>query len=458
MAVAAAVWSLVILMACNLTSSPEPPTIAPRATATPPPTISYATLSPNELPDQAATPVQQMQQVEANLLNLMNQVETDRLMFHIDRLQNMRTRHVNSPLNMTDWGVGAAYNYIKGQFDEISVASQGRLAVFAHPFETTFANVRSEQRNIVAFLSGTEVGAGTILIGAHYDSISLDFEDGSAYAPGANDNASGTAAVIELARVLSTRQHRTSIMFVAFAAEEINRRGSISFINDYLAPPRDIDINVMINLDIIGSSLGSDGTVDDRNIRLFSAGPDESNSRHMARMMELIALRHVPNMIVVPQNSVDRENRYGDHLSFSDAGYAAVRFTQSLEDSTRQHNDRDTIDGIQGLYLTRATQTVLTIVTSLADGLRPPPANFALRDAGNGMRTLVWEPVPSASGYVVALRTPNSLTYQSFDITDAGANSVTWDRFTPDNFYSVSIAAKDASGLMGPLSPEFIIR
>jgi hypothetical protein len=163
-------------------------------------------------------------------------------------------------------------------------------------------------------------------------------------------------------------------------------------------------------------------------------------------------------MIVMPQNSVDRENRYGDHLSFSDAGYAAVRFTQSLEDSTRQHNDRDTIDGVQGLYLTRATQTVLTIVTALADGLRPPPANFALRDAGNGMRTLVWEPVPSASGYVVALRTPNSLTYQSFDITDAGANSVTWDRFTPDNFYSVSIAAKDASGLMGPLSPEFIIR
>ncbi len=446
---------LLLLLACNLTSSPEPPTILPRATATPPPTISYATLSPEELPPEAATTAPQFPQADATLLNLMNQIQTDRLMYHIDTLQNFRTRHVNSHQNLPDQGIGAAYNYIMGQFEEISAASQQRLVTFHHPFEITWAGVKSEQKNIIAYLPGTEVNAGTILIGAHYDSISLDYEDGSAYAPGANDNASGVAAVIELARVLSARQHRSTIMFVAFAAEEVNRRGSIAFVNDYVQG-RGVGVDAMLNLDIIGSYQGANGTVDDRNIRLFSAGPDASSSRRLARIIELIGTRHVSHMTILLQDAIDRENRYGDHMSFSDAGYAAVRFTQALEDFSRQHTDRDTIDGIQGIYLTNATRTILAVVTALADGPRPP-TDMALRDAGSGQRTLIWTPVGDAAGYVVALRAPSALTYQAFEIED-GANSLTWDGFLPERWAGVAIAAKDASGLMGPLSPEYPIR
>ncbi|MBZ0297257.1 MAG: M20/M25/M40 family metallo-hydrolase [Anaerolineae bacterium] len=450
-------WMLFLLLACNLSNTSEPPTIAPRASSTPPPTISYATLSPEELPQVASTAVAGVPQVDANLLNLMNQIETDRLMLHVDTLQNFRTRHVNSVQNLPDQGIGAAYNYVMGQFEDIVTSSQARLTAFPQPFEVTWADVTSDQRNIVAFISGTEADAGVIVVGAHYDSISIDVEDGSAYAPGANDNASGIAALIEMARVLSTRQHHASIMFVAFAAEEINRQGSIAFVNNYLLP-RDVDITAMINMDIIGSYYGQDGTVDDRNIRLYSAGPNNSPSRHLARTMELMALRHAPNMSIQIQDAVDRENRYGDHQSFSDAGIPAVRFIQPLEDYSRQHNDRDTIDGVQGVYLTRATQTILATITALADGPRPPE-NIALRDAGNGARTLIWEPVSGASGYIVGLRSsPNTLTYQSFEISEPGVNSVTWDRFTPEDFYSLAIAAKDSAGLMGPMSQEYIIR
>ena len=449
------VWALLILLACNLTSSPEPPTIMPRATATPPPTISYATLSPDELPAEAATTAPQFPQADANLLNLMNGIQTDRLMLHIDTLQNFRTRHVNSVQNLPDQGIGAAYNYIMGQFEEISAASQQRLVTFHQPFNVTWANVSSEQKNVIAYLPGTEINAGTIVLGAHYDSISLDFEDGSAYAPGANDNGSGVAALIELARVLSTRQHRTTIMFVAFAAEEVNRRGSVAFVDGYVQG-RGVGVDAMLNLDIIGSYHGLNGTVDDRNIRLFSAGPDESSSRRLARTIELIGVRHAPNMDILLQDAIDRENRYGDHMSFSDAGYAAVRFTQALEDFTRQHTDRDTLDGVQGVYLTNATRTILAVVAALADGPRPPE-DMALRDAGNGQRTLIWTPVADAAGYVVALRAPGALTYQAFEIDD-GANSVTWDGFNPDRFASIAIAAKDANGLMGPLSNEYPIR
>ena len=458
--VLALTWAALVALACNLSGSPEPPTVAPRATSTPPPTIGYATLSPAELPAEAATQPPQVAAaapIEAELVNLVNLIEADRLMFHIDTLQNFGTRHVNSANHRSDWGIGAAHRYLVSQFEQIRAQSQGRLTVFSHPFTAEWAGVRTEGQNVVAFLTGTEAGAGTIVIGAHYDSITINFDSADALAPGANDNASGVAALLELARVLSLRPHRASIMFVAFAAEEVGRQGSIAFVKEYLAP-RQIDITAMLNLDIIGSQFGPGGRVDDRNLRLFSAGPnDGSPSRHLARTLNLIAFNHVPYMNLVTQDIVDREGRYGDHMSFSDAGYAAVRFTQPLDDPARNHNDRDTIDGIQAGYLARVTKTVLTLVTALADGPRPP-RGIALRDSGTGLRTLVWEPIADASGYVVALRRPGALDYEQFEVNDPSITSITWDGFVPERFTGLAIAARDARGLMGPLSDEFKIR
>lgn len=446
-----AVWMLIVALACNLASN-DPPTIIPKASSTPPPTIGYATLSPDELPTQAVTVVAQ---VDATLVNLTNCVETDRMMLHIDTLQNFGTRHVNSPYNLPNQGIGAAYNYILSQLEQISIESQRRLTVFSQTFDLDFAGVRSTPQNIVAFLSGTEVGAGTVVIGAHYDSISIDFEDGSAYAPGANDNGSGVAGILELARCLSTRQYRQSIMFVAFSAEEVGRRGSIAFVDRYIRA-NNIDLVGMINLDIIGSQTGPNGSIDDRNLRLFSIGPNESPSRHLARTLELVATKNSPNMRVVLQDAEDRADRYSDHMSFSEAGYAAVRFIESQEDRARQHNDRDTIDDIQGSYLTRAVQTIMISVVALADGPRPP-SNMSLRDAGNGMRTLVWEGVPDASGYVIAVRAPNAMNYSYFEIPDPRTN-ISWDGFVPERYTGVAVAAVNATGLMGPLSPEYPIR
>jgi Zn-dependent M28 family amino/carboxypeptidase len=441
-----------LALACTLSSTQSPPTLAPRATPTPQPTIGYATLSPDELPEGAATTVAS---VASSLINLANEIETDRLMLHVDTLQNFGSRHVNSGYDRSDWGIGAAATYIKGEFEKIRAQSPS-LAVFEQAFQVEWEGVGSQPYNIVAFINGTEPGAGTILIGAHYDSITRDPDDATSLAPGANDNASGVAALLEMARVLSARPHRSSIMFVAFAAEEINRRGSQSFVREYLLL-RDIDINMMINMDIIGSPTDANGAMDTGSVRVYSTGPNESTSRQAARMVELLALNHVPYMALVLQDAEDREGRYSDHLSFSEAGYPSLRFVESMEDLSRQHNDRDTIDGIQGAYFTQVTRTILTIVTSLADGLRPP-RNIALRDAGNGTRTLVWEPIAGASGYVVALRRPGGMRYEQFEINEGDTTSVTWDGFVPERFIGLAIAAKDSEGLMGPLSSEFTIR
>jgi hypothetical protein len=442
-----------VAIACNLSSDSRPPTLAPRATNTPPPTIGYATLPPEELPQQA-TPVGPQQQ-DTTLLNLINQVATDRLSMHVTTMQGYYTRHVNSPSNNPSQGIGAAKNYVLERFEEIRANSyQNSFVVFSHDFVVNWAGTQATGTNVVGILNGTEPERGVIVIGAHYDSISLDIEDGNAYAPGANDNASGVAALIELARILSQRPHRATIMFVAFGAEEVQRQGSIAFVKDYVQG-NNIDVDYMINMDIIGSSTGPNGAFDDNHIRLFSAEPNNSPSRELARMFNLIVSKYVPEMSVYLEPAADREGRYGDHMSFSDAGIAAVRFIESLENPNLHHTDRDRWEAMRPNYLTRATQTILACVTVLADGPRPPQ-NIVLRANENGTRTLVWDITPDAAGYLVALRAPNSLAFnQTFPVNSNSSGE--WDKFTPQYYEGVAVFAVDASGLMGPVSFEYSI-
>ncbi|MBW4437259.1 MAG: M20/M25/M40 family metallo-hydrolase [Pleurocapsa minor GSE-CHR-MK-17-07R] len=443
---------VLVSLACNLSSETRPPTIIPRASATPPPTIGYPTLQPDELPQEATLTAPNRD--EMVLLNTLNQVEADRLFIHVNTLQGFGSRHVNSPYGNPSFGIGAAADYVQRQFEQIRVESQGRFAVLQpQQFSVEYEGVSSVGRNIIGVLAGRETGAGVILIGAHYDSISVDRQNSAASAPGANDNATGTAALIEIARIMSQYTPRSTIMFVAFGVEEINRRGSIAFVEEYLKP-NGIVIDAMLNMDIIGSSTGPNGATIDDQIRLFSAEPNTSGSRQLARSINLITSRHVPMMSVSVEATGDREGRYSDHLSFSDGGFPAVRFIEYLEDPTRQHTDRDVIDAIRPSYLVRATQTVLASAMALADGPRAP-RSISLRPNDSGTRTLVWETTLDATSYVVALRQPGSLVYNYY--FDVNSNTVTWDGFTPDRWEAISIAARDSAGLMGPLSNEFFI-
>jgi hypothetical protein len=448
LALIAFLWFGLASLACNLTSPETPPTIVPRMTDTPLPTLGVAiAATPQELPRQPAPGPQ----VGANLANMLNMVESDRLFLHIDTLQRTQTRHVNSTTTDPNTGIGAAYRYVRSQFDAIAQQSAGNFSVFDHTFPLKWSGVDTTQTNVVGVIPGREIGGGILLLGAHYDSISIDPNDPTYYAPGANDNASGTSALIELARILATRQHNATIMFVAFGAEEVGRVGSIEFVK-YLQS-RGITVDAMLNMDIIGSQTGPNGQVDDSTLRLFSAGPNESPSRQLARAIYLIDYNLIPNMAIRMQDAGDREGRYSDHLSFSDAGFPAVRFIESLEDRVRQHTPNDTIEDVQATYLTRATQTVLTVASVYADGLIAP-RNISLRANGN-TRTLVWEPVPGAASYLIALRRPGSLIYdQQFPWN---GNSVDWEGFVSSQYVGLVISSVDANGLMGPPSPELAI-
>ncbi|MBI1258021.1 MAG: M20/M25/M40 family metallo-hydrolase, partial [Chloroflexi bacterium] len=393
-------WFLLVLLACTLTSEPEP-TLIPRATSTPPPTIGYSTLAPNQYPQQATQLAPIPSQPNVTLMGLTQQVDADRMFVTIDALVGMRTRRVNSAGAGAGQGIDTAAAYVLDQFNQIHNSSyQNTFSVFTNDFPINFDDQQSTGRNIIGVLQGSQVGGGVIVLGAHYDSISYNFNDSAAYAPGADDDASGIAALIEIARIMSQHRHRATIMFVAFSAEEIQRVGSKAFVSDYVQS-NNININAMLNMDIIGSSTGPDGDINDKEVRVFSADNNDSRSRQLARALNLISVRLSPQMKIVVQAAVDRQGRYGDHMSFSDAGYPAVRFIEALEDFSRQHSDRDTIDDVQASYLVRVTQTILTCMTALADG-PPAPQNISLREAGGGNRQLTWEKVAGAASYIVA--------------------------------------------------------
>jgi Peptidase family M28 len=443
------IWSGFLALACNL-SSPPPPTLVPRLTDTPQPTIAIATSAPPEQPSSSAVNVPS---ASSDVRSLLAQLDSDRLMIHVDALERMVTRHVNSP-DTGSTGVAAAYRYVRGQFEDIASQSAGRFSVIDHSFTLEWEGVATIQKNILGYLPGDAIGGGVIVIGAHYDSITRDPADALYNAPGANDNGSGVAALIEIGRILARRPHRASIMLVAFAAEEVGRAGSVAFVN--FLREKNITVDAMLSLDIIGSQTGPNGEIDTNHLRVFSAGPEDSPSRQLARSIYWIGFNLSPDMQILVQDAEDREGRYSDHMSFSAAGFPAVRFIESLEDRLRQHTPQDVIGDVQASYLLRSTQCILAAVTVLADGLPPPRNNIILRDNGTPKRTLVWETVPGATGYLIGLRAPGSNSInQQFPWP---TNSVDWEGFVPSQLAGVVISSIDDKGMMGPPSTEYAIR
>ena len=446
------VWFSLVSLACNLSGGEEPTTLSTYGPITGPTqqTIGYATQIPGAMSEATAIAIES--KIDIELFNLMNQVENDLMWVHVTTLVGFHTRHVNSSTSSLDYGVGAAYNYIMQQLQAIQAQAPENFNVFPHEFLANYDDEVSIQRNAVAIIRGTDVGAGVIIIGAHYDSRADDLTDAESFAPGAVDNGSGVAALLELARILSQRPHRTTIIFVFFASEEERRQGSQAFVNDYLLGNPDMQVNLMINIDTIGNWNNAKGEINNTDIRIFSNGPNDSRSRQLARTINILGYIHGLELNIIVQDRMDRERRYGDHESFEEAGYPSVRLTEAFEDSTRI-DSTDTIDGLELAYLTDSTKTILGIVTALADGLRPPH-NIVLRDNGDGTQTLVWEPVPGARRYFVALRRPNSLIFDQHFIT-VETTSGAWGNWS--QYEAAAIAVEDENGLVGPFSAEYKI-
>lgn len=445
----------IVSLACTLTSQ-APATLAPStpmSTITPDSGLIPPTLQAESVPPPAG--VTQPQTGVSASPSGVALVDTNRMMNDINTLVSFQSRHILSSPS-TDTGIQAAQSFLINRFQEIRSNSPYpylQIDVYPQTFEMKWAEKTIYPSNVVMAVQGTDASAGVVMVMAHYDTALQDWYNGDGYQPGANDNGSGVAAVLEIARIMTQTPQRATLLFVLFAAEETGRQGSLAFVNEFIRP-QNIPLMGALNLDLIGSVTGRRGERYDNVMRVFSEGPNTSASRQLARLIYVAGGRQVPDIGVEVQDRVERAGRWGDHMSFSDSGYPAVRLMEMADDTLIVHTQRDTIDTVDPSYLRRTTQVTLASLEMLASGPNPPTLRPLIPSPTDpNTMTLEWSHNPVCVNYVVALRRADSLVYNDFYTIDS--TSLSWGNFRA--YEAVTVACIDEKGLLGRFAPELLI-
>jgi hypothetical protein len=365
---------------------------------------------------------------------------------YVTKLVSFGTRHTLSDAGRPDYGIGAARTWIRSELERCSKERGGRLEVSYDEFRAGPMPRIPEPAmlvNVVAILPGdSEVSrANTYVVSGHYDSINSVILNATDAAPGADDDASGTAAVMALACAMATQHFPATIVFLAVAGEEQGLVGAKHWAETAKAANRPV-LGMFTN-DIIGSSHDEHGVKDASRVRLFAegvppsttlseewrtlistGGENDSPTRELARYVRGIAARYVPEISVDIVYRRDRYLRGGDHLPFLDAGYPALRFTEAHEDFRHQHQTVRVEDGVQYGDLPQFVDPEYTARIARVNGaalaalaLSPaPPANAELLTAKlENDSTLSWEmgAEPDLAGYRVLLRRTTSPDWES---------------------------------------------
>ncbi len=321
-------------------------------------------------PRRARTPVSAAPQSSNNreIALILRDINARNIEASIRKLVSFGTRNTLSSQTDPNRGIGAARDWLFAEFSKAAALSGGRMTVEKQTFEQAKAARIPEPTmitNVVATLKGTapESTARTYVVSGHYDSMCTSPTDATCDAPGANDDASGTAAVLEMARAMAPHRFEATIVFMAVAGEEQGLLGATYFAEQ--AKQKGMDIEGMFTNDIIGNTLGGNGVRDTRSVRVFAEGvpsnekPEEatvrrgvggendSTARQLARFIKETGERHVRGMRVTLVYRRDRYLRGGDHIPFLERGFPAVRFTEPNEDYTHQHQNVRIENGVQ---------------------------------------------------------------------------------------------------------------
>lgn len=393
----------------------------------------------------------------------------DRLKGTITTLVGFGTRHTLSTVTDPKRGIGAARNWAAGQFETIGRDCGGCVTV--ERIARRFTGPRAPNGVIVEDVLGIQRGRDPnrfVIVGGHIDSRVTDEMNATSDAPGANDDASGVALVLEAARLLSKRQFDATIVYAVFSGEEQGLWGGTLLAET--AKARGWTVSAMLNNDIIGNSVGQGGVRADKRVRVFSegirasedmveqqtrraeGGEDDGPSRALAKTIDGIADTIPRGLDVFVDRRPDRFGRGGDHEPFLKAGYPAVRFSVDAENWDRQHQDvrtekgvsyGDTIDGVDFAYLAKVTAINVATITRLATA-PAAPTDVSIAGALSRDTTVKWAAVPGAAGYRVHWRRNDTAGWtDTRDVT--GTDTVLVNTPVDDHFVGVSSLSADGA-------------
>jgi hypothetical protein len=415
---------------------------------------------------------------QADIDKIVSEISSQRIEGYIRKLVSFGTRHTMSDTTSETQGIGAARRWIKGELERCGAGTRMQVAFDGYMAPAGGRLSRpTEIVNVVATLPGTQAESKDrmYVVSGHYDSRNTDVMDASGAAPGANDDASGTAAVMEMACVMARHNFDATIVFMTVAAEEQGLLGATHWAEE--AKKNNLNVAGMFTNDIIGSSHADDGHKDDTQVRLFAeglpankelndvnrmlaqtGGENDSISRQLARHVKEQGERYVKGFKV---NVIYRRDRYlrgGDHMPFLQNGFAALRFTEPNENFDHQHQNLRTENGrVYGdlpefddfNYIGKVAKVNAAALASLA--LAPAaPHNVQVRtDKLENSSTLVWEANKEAdlAGYRLVWRETTSPIWQGSEFV--GNVTEATSKLSKDNYF-FGVQAVDRDGNVSP--------
>ena len=414
---------------------------------------------------------------QADIDAIVREISPKRIHDYVEKLVSFGTRHTMSDTKSDTRGIGAARRWIKSELERCGA---GRLEVafdsHVHPVMARLS-VPTEIVNVVATLPGTQAESKDrmYVVSGHYDSRVTDVMNANDDAPGANDDASGTAAVMEMACVMAKHKFDATLVFMAVAAEEQGLLGAENWAK--LAREKNWNVAGMLDNDIIGNSHSDEGKKDDSQVRLFAegvppgkevpealralvatGGENDTPTRQLARYVKFAGERYVPGFKVTIVNRRDRYLRGGDHIPFLERGFPAVRFTEYAEDFSHQHQDLrteggkkygDTIEYMDFAYAAKVTRVNAAALASLAMApAAPKEVRVITKDLTNKTQ-LAWSAnaEPDVAGYRVVWRDTTAADWTGSKFV-GNVTSYTSDLSKDNVFFGVQ--AIDKSGNISP--------
>ncbi len=416
---------------------------------------------------------------DRELRQLLREIDQNRIEATVQRLAAFGTRHTLSSQTDPVRGIGAARDWLLAQFQAVAGTSGGRMTVEAQSFVQPVSPripAPTTITNIVATLHGQSAPNRTYVISGHYDSRVTDVMNFTSDAPGADDDASGVAVALELARLFATRPTEATIIFTAVAGEEQGLYGSAFQAKQLKAAG--VDVQGMVSNDIIGSSTADDGSRNPHIVRLFAdgvpptetpaqaavrqavGGESDSPARQLARLVQDVAQNEETDMRVRVIYRRDRYLRGSDHISYLQQGYPGVRFTEPVEDFAHEHQDTrvengkqfgDLVEFCDFGYITRVAKVNACVLWSLAQAPSTPRNVKIDTSMLTNQTTLLWDRGTEAdlAGYEVVYRETTDPRWSQ--VIAVGDVTTTTIDLSKDNVF-FGVRAVDRDGHHSPVA------
>ncbi len=395
-----------------------------------------------------------------------------RLKATVERLVSFGTRHTLSSATDPRRGIGAARRWGAAEFEKIAKGCGGCLTIetIADRFTGPRAPDGVEVVDVLAIQKGTGDPNQVVIVAGHIDSRVSDVMNATSDAPGANDNASGTALVIEAARVLAGEKFDGTIVYALLSGEEQGLWGGKLLAAT--AKARGWQVRAMLNNDIVGNTLGQNGQIVADRVRVFSegirfaedekatrtrraiGGEDDGPSRALAKKIDGIAEANPQvGLDVFAVRRLDRFGRGGDHSPFLELGFPAVRFSVGIENYDRQHQDLrtengrvygDTVDAMDFPYLAKVTALNVAALRELADA-PAAPASVSLDGALSMDTRVFWDRVPGAAAYKVYWRRADAQDWTDSRVVTGATETLLKNVVVDDHFIGVAAVASDGA-------------